>query len=406
MVERFLAQSFTETGASHIRKGTVCQDSSVSKIADGYCYCAVSDGHGGDSYFRSDRGSGFAVRAFCECVEQAFSGGSESSDDSPNLSNKAKNFYEAILSCATEKQVNERLFWLARSVVMRWNALVEEDLSAEPFSESELEKVSQKTRQKYQSGEYAPRAYGATLIGAVVTEDFWFGLHIGDGKCVVFDRSGEPREPIPWDERCFLNITTSICDTDAAQEFRFFFEKSPPAAIFVGSDGIDDSFSTTLRLHNFYRVILSSFASEDELTAAADLKDYLPTLSSQGSGDDMSVGCIIDIDHIRSNSKLYEKKKEPFLRVYRMGDLGAEKPTEFYAQKKEIDAVSGTVYLTALGLSGFQNGIDRFEIAAADNDKITVHINGGEHIITPDSPAIIICSEQPLDCIIIQCIMR
>lgn len=61
----------TSIGASHIRKGTVCQDHSASLETDRYVLTVVSDGHGGADYFRSDRGSRFAAEAFCSCVADA-----------------------------------------------------------------------------------------------------------------------------------------------------------------------------------------------------------------------------------------------------------------------------------------------------------------------------------------------
>lgn len=92
-----------------------------------------------------------------------------------------------------------------------------------------MQAVSHKAKARYTKGEKVQSAYGATLIGVVVTKDFWFGVHIGDGKCVVFDKAGVDSEPIPWDEQCFLNITTSICDSNAGSEFRYFFSRELPA---------------------------------------------------------------------------------------------------------------------------------------------------------------------------------
>lgn len=136
------------------------------------------------------------------------------------------------------------MLWFIRSVIARWNALAEEDAAAEPFRREELAAVSDKARAYYEKGEKIQSAYGATLIGVVAAEDFWFGVQIGDGKCVVFGRDGEECEPIPWDDKCFLNITTSICDFNAGSEFRYYFGREMPAAVFAGSDGIDDSFKT------------------------------------------------------------------------------------------------------------------------------------------------------------------
>ncbi len=53
----------TKRGASHVKKGTVCQDYSLSyNSPDGNVQVAiVCDGHGGDTYVRSDVGSRLAA---------------------------------------------------------------------------------------------------------------------------------------------------------------------------------------------------------------------------------------------------------------------------------------------------------------------------------------------------------
>ena len=88
-------------------------------------------------------------------------------------------------------------------------------------------------------------AYRTTLIAAVQAKNFWFGLHIGDGKCVTVNPAGEYTQPIPWDEKCFLNQTTSLCDEQALHSFRYYFGKVDlPLAIFIATDGVDDTFGT------------------------------------------------------------------------------------------------------------------------------------------------------------------
>lgn len=236
--------NFTSIGASHIKKGIVCQDYSMSINAADYKLAVISDGHGGADYFRSDRGSRFAAEAFTQCIEKAFGKSTQTaqSHDNTFLKNKATNFADALNDCKTEKQIEEQMRWFVRSVVMHWNMLVENDIAENPFTEEEMTEVSSKMKLRYKNGEKVQSAYGATLIGVVVTEDFWLGVHIGDGKCVAFSKDGEDSEPIPWDDECFLNITTSICDFNASDEFRYYFSHELPAAVFVGSDGIDDSF--------------------------------------------------------------------------------------------------------------------------------------------------------------------
>ena len=288
MVTDYRAFNLTVIGASHIKNGTVCQDCSQSCEKTECRLVVVCDGHGGADYFRSDRGSKLAAVAFMDCMEN------------PDL-------IAALSAAATEKQRQSRMEQLIKSIIARWNSLVEQDMRQHPFDEDELSGVSEKARRRYEAGERLQAAYGTTLIGAVLAENFWLGLQIGDGKCVAVSETGEFTQPIPWDEECFLNVTTSLCDENAAKEFRFCFSRTLPAAVFIGSDGIDDCFAGDERLYDFYRVTLKSFAETDEETAIAQLKEYLPTLSEKGSGDDMSVGILVNTDLVCKSESVYRK---------------------------------------------------------------------------------------------------
>lgn len=284
----YRAFHLTVIGASHIKSGTVCQDCSQSCEKTECRLVVVCDGHGGADYFRSDRGSKLAAVAFMDCMEN------------PDL-------IAALSAAAAEKQRQSRMEQLIKSIIARWNSLVEQDMRQHPFDEDELSGVSEKARRRYEAGERLQAAYGTTLIGAVLAENFWLGLQIGDGKCVAVSETGEFTQPIPWDEECFLNVTTSLCDENAAKEFRFCFSRTLPAAVFIGSDGIDDCFAGDERLYDFYRVTLKSFAETDEETAIAQLKEYLPTLSEKGSGDDMSVGILVNTDLVCKSESVYRK---------------------------------------------------------------------------------------------------
>lgn len=288
MVTDYRAFGMTVIGASHIKSGTVCQDFSLSCELPDRRISVVCDGHGGADYFRSDRGSRFAAEAFTECMK-----------DSDVIS--------VLSAAATQKQQSIRIEQLIKSIIARWNELVERDIKEQSFGEDELSDVSEKARKRYETGQRLQSAYGTTLIGVMLAENFWLGLQIGDGKCVAVSKDGEFTQPIPWDEECFLNVTTSLCDENAAKEFRFCFSRTLPAAVFIGSDGIDDCFAGDERLYDFYRVTLKSFAETDEETAIAQLKEYLPTLSEKGSGDDMSVGILVNTDLVCKSESVYRK---------------------------------------------------------------------------------------------------
>ena len=88
------------------------------------------------------------------------------------------------------KQREELLGRLEGSIINAWNKAVREHCSANPFTVSEIEVLSDRAKRKYFQNQEIESAYGTTLLVAVLTCDFWFGIHIGDGKCVAVDSAG------------------------------------------------------------------------------------------------------------------------------------------------------------------------------------------------------------------------
>jgi hypothetical protein len=175
-------------------------------------------------------------------------------------------------------------------------------------------------------------------MAAVVTPEYWFAFHIGDGKMIALQNNPTYMEPVPWDDRCFLNGTTSLCDSNALDEFRYCYcgDGCFPDALFLGSDGMDDTFGATDNLADFYIKIaelLSENASEKVL---ADIKETLPNLSSKGSKDDMSLAVIFDREKIAANLKTYEKWQYENLNVK---ITEKQKHTEKIEKEKQLKLV-------------------------------------------------------------------
>ena len=288
---KYRAFNTTSVGASHLKKNKICQDYSASFEGEGLVYIIVSDGHGGDDYIRSDKGAEFAVKASVECIVDF-----ARSIKVEQLRTNEANLFEQ----------------LTKSIISSWNDKVWNHYSQVPLSEVELNELSDKAKQKYIVKQKIESLYGATLLAVVVTDEYWFGLHIGDGKCVVKNYDLSFSQPIPWDDKCFLNATTSICDSNALSSFRHYYGETIPAAIFIGSDGIDDCFANDAQLNNLYDAIIASFGQNDFDGALAELIDYIPRLSAKGSGDDMSMAGILDIDNIQLyiNREFDEKESE------------------------------------------------------------------------------------------------
>lgn len=276
-------------GASHIRVGKECQDYSASAKTDQYCIAITCDGHGGDNYFRSAYGSRLAAETALSCIEE---------------------FLSACGSTCLPKP-NDALVQLEKSIIAGWNARVWEHYESNPFTNDELESVSESRRKRLAARKSIESTYGTTLIALAWTDAFWFAIQIGDGKAVRINQEGEADCPVPINEKCFLNTTTSICDIDALNNFRHYYSTDFPAAIFCGTDGIDDSFIRDEQLYKLYQTIGNSFAESNSDDAKSELEDYLPRLSSKGSGDDVSIAGIIDLDVAKMVFPSMEKKPTP-----------------------------------------------------------------------------------------------
>lgn len=261
-----------ERGFYHIEKGTVCQDASWSDCNAERSLIIVADGHGSRQYCRSNQGSQFAVQCAAEVIDEFL------------VEQQADNLLQ------DEKQCADTLYKLCSCIVAKWHAIVKEDVAVKPFTEEELADIPQSYVVDYLAGNRIEKAYGTTLIAVFTVGERCFGIHLGDGKCVAVYEDGCTDEPIPWDENCCFNVTTSLCDTEALGEFRFA-EIRQPVAVFIGTDGIDDTYGT--RLHWFYLNILQRMIAEGCEETIAFLRGYLYTISEKGSHDDVSLAGIV-----------------------------------------------------------------------------------------------------------------
>lgn len=276
----FKAFDVRSIGASHLKSGKPCQDYSFSAYGDKYAVAIVCDGHGGDKYVRSEIGSKLAAEICSEAIKSLFG---------KRISNQA-------LIAKFLPKPEATLQQLASFIIFKWREAVETHFADQPFTPAEFENLTDKDKASLNKPDGWVSAYGTTLIAAVRTSDFWFGLHIGDGKCVVVSETDDYIQPIPWDDKCFLNATTSLCDEKALERFRVFFSyENLPKAIFVASDGVDDTFGTDEALHGFYKSVIQLFAEKSFDEAKTELQTFLPSLSAKGSQDDISIAGIISL---------------------------------------------------------------------------------------------------------------
>lgn len=293
---------FSCQGESHKASNKPCQDYSYSAVTDdGISIAIVCDGHGGDRYFRSDVGAKFATEVTRDAIYQ-FVNTIDSSlfQGSPFVAEEAITSEEVIKK---QKPIDIAFRQLFSSIIYQWNSKISEHAEKTPISAWEQEHVDAKYLEDLQNGNSLEKLYGCTLMVFVQTPIYWFAFHLGDGKCISFQEDPIWKEPIPWDDRCFLNKTTSICDSDAINEFRYCYQGDGyfPLAIFLGSDGIDDSFGEDENLVNFYIQIIKMLVKDGRSETIKSIETELPQLSAIGSKDDMSIAFVYDIELLRSH---------------------------------------------------------------------------------------------------------
>lgn len=295
---------FSCQGESHKADNKPCQDSSFSTVYDdGLAIAIVCDGHGGERYFRSDVGSKMATEVITESVRTFVH-----NIDKNLFIGKEYTAQEAITSEDVIKKqtpIDTALRQLFSSIIYQWNVKIADHAAKTEVSEWEQNHVDPKYIEELHTSETFEKLYGCTLMVYVQTPDYWFAFHLGDGKCISFQQEPFWHEPIPWDDRCFLNKTTSLCDSNAINEFRYCYEGDGhfPMAVFLGSDGMDDSFGEDANLVNFYIQVVKMLVNDGLEATIKSIESDLPQLSKIGSKDDMSVAFIYNIDELKAHIK-------------------------------------------------------------------------------------------------------
>lgn len=266
----------TIRGYSHIKEDRICEDYSIGGRIQNSYFVIVADGHGGEDYFRSDKGSKLA----CVCAEECL-----------------KEFINNINLNNPKIDIDEVITHLGMSIISLWNDRVLGDIKKNPFSDLELEKATEKFKDRLLREERREVPYGTTLIVALKIQEYIILMQVGDGNIVLVDNNNKVLDVMEEDENCFLNATTSLCDSNVIENFRYKVLKEENInAVFIGTDGIDNSFTDKSQLFNFYLSTLSVFQSKTYEDALDEVIDFLPSLSKRGSRDDISMAGIIKLD--------------------------------------------------------------------------------------------------------------
>ena len=296
-----------ESKESNVNRLFPCQDRSLAEELESedktpFSFLAVSDGHGGDEYFRSEKGADFAIQVFKNILIRSM--------------NKIKEEFE-------KKNFDFIKSQLANSLIKNWREKIDEDLKNNQITDDEYATaLSDKPEviNRYKSGKDLYSIYGCTLVAFFATETFWYAIQIGDGDFAISYDGKNFEMPIPEDENCFLNQTTSLCDENAKKEFRYANGDRIPKVVFCSTDGVSNSFSSENELKKIYAGVSNLITSLDfpkcqnfecesfpcnlkckQELISNEITRYLPILSEKGSGDDISFACYINMNEEDKN---------------------------------------------------------------------------------------------------------
>ena len=261
----FKGNALSVRGASHEEDGSCCQDSARVYISENFAVAAVADGHGSEKHFRSAAGSEMAtrvaIRSLCDFEER--NGG----------------FPEVFRR--SERNAARRI---AANMICGWNSEIAAHIRLLPLNERERA-VSEK-----HGGITNEVMYGATLIVACLFKGGCFGLQIGDGDLCALYRGGMI-SPMPEDAKLVGNLTTSLCDNDAIDNFRYFYTDREFDGVMLSSDGLINSFLNVDDYLKFGQRVLSAVESD----TVRPLEEHLKTRSRCGSRDDISISALMTV---------------------------------------------------------------------------------------------------------------
>ena len=339
-------------GESHKSTDKPCQDCAYAESTEQLSMAIVSDGHGGERYFRSQYGSEMAVNVTKEAIRVFVENMEESSftpkrarsvfDDAPFTA------YSSAIATEEQERTNahKALTWLFSHIITQWNLAIAKHARDNELSEWENEHVEQKYKDEFLTMRESDDAsfektYGCTLMAYVQTPGYWFAFHLGDGKGVfmrIADDQLVCEQPIPWDDKCFLNKTTSLCDSDALDEFRYCYQGNGefPRAAFLGSDGMDDSYGDGEILNDFYIQLFKIIIRKGNEFAKKELIHSLPLISKRGSKDDMSVACVYDDSALNAMFQYLTAYQQKILEQ----DLATIEEKKVHLEQKIMDYVN------------------------------------------------------------------
>jgi hypothetical protein len=252
---------------------------------------AVADGHGASPYFRSDKGSGYAVNCAIKNLKQFCKKMFELKQKSP------KEYNKFLSNLENEDKKAE----LAKTVFVKihtdWKKSVLGDIQRHPFDVKEYEELPQEYIEAYTGGnmDYYRAAYGTTLVCFAVCVDFFMTFRLGDGCCISIYNDKMTCEIMPSEpyKNMLRQTTRSMCNLDAVDKFGYYIGREIPKSVFAVTDGIVNSFDGDKAFYSYIEKTDKYMRKGKTEKNLPELKKRIYTLSEENSGDDVSMAAVL-----------------------------------------------------------------------------------------------------------------
>lgn len=276
-------------GASHIRAGKPCQDSSTyrdfsftyrnkkSKTNDLYagldkdiCIISVADGHGSESCPYSQTGSQIAINVFSDLMAE--------------FCIKYKDNMESLCTYLN-READTRI---AKAIDNEWKKRVLNQYKLKMGKDKEKSSVLI-NGEKDKEAIY--KMYGTTLLGLVITRDFSFAFQLGDGDICYVDNTGV--KPVLKSEKILGVETHSLSKRDAwknavSRVLNRDIEEQTPFMYMLTTDGMSNSYVSETEFYKSCQEYYQMIQEHGSKTVEENLPGWLSETSSMGCGDDIS----------------------------------------------------------------------------------------------------------------------
>ena len=258
--------NITSIGYSHVKADKICQDYSSSYFDGERTIITACDGHGGDVYIRSHKGSKFASLAALQSMLDV----------------------ESL--CFRKYTAEEIEHNLKLNILCEWNRLIREDLAEHPIRKSEVAHLTDKQIESIKQN--PTRAYGTTLGGVMLYGNRLICVGLGDGGCFLI-KNGEIDSAFSEDEdEPVANITYSLCGEKAFEHMNArIFDMRGLDGVLICTDGVLGPYQST---ENFKRSFVRPIVRRILDGKTNEVKQFICELGlKSGIGDDVSLAMIL-----------------------------------------------------------------------------------------------------------------